>query len=215
MHHRLFVRAAIITALAVGGLTACATGEPTSSARVAVTSALPSAPPASSAAPAAPAGTPAAPAAVPPKPAAAPPASSTAAAPPTAAGPSTSDSGTERLAVATNPKLGKIVTDDAGMTLYRLDSDPAKATKSSCLGDCAKVFPPVTLPADGTVDVAGVDPKLVGQIRRPDGTIQLTLGGRPLYRFVGDSVPGDATGHGLAGASALTPAGAKAVASTT
>jgi predicted lipoprotein with Yx(FWY)xxD motif len=218
MRHALFVRAAIITALAVGGLTACAGGEPSSSARVAVTSALPksagaTAPPAASAPPASSAtGAPAAPAAAP-KPAAVPPASSSAA-PPPIAGSSTSDTGTERLALATHPKLGKIVTDDAGMTVYRLDSDPAKATKSSCVDDCAKVFPPVTLPADGTVDVAGIDPKLVGQLKRPDGTIQLTLAGRPLYRFVGDTAPGDAVGHGLTGASALTATGAKAVART-
>jgi len=212
MRHTLFVRAAIITALGVGGLTACAGGEPTSSARVAVTSALPSSAPASSTAPPA-SSAPAAAGAAAPKPAAAAaPASSTSAAPPPAAGSSTSDNAAERLVVATHPKLGKIVTDEAGMTLYRLDSDPAKATKSSCVDDCAKVFPPVTLPADGTVDVTGVDAKLVGQIKRPDGTIQLTLAGRPLYRFVGDSVPGDAVGHGLTGASAITPTGAKAVA---
>jgi len=212
MRHTLFVRAAIITALGVGGLTACAGGEPTSSARVAVTSALPSSAPASNTAPPA-SSAPAAAGAAAPKPAAAAaPASSTSAAPPPAAGSSTSDNAAERLVVATHPKLGKIVTDEAGMTLYRLDSDPAKATKSSCVDDCAKVFPPVTLPADGTVDVTGVDAKLVGQIKRPDGTIQLTLAGRPLYRFVGDSVPGDAVGHGLTGASAITPTGAKAVA---
>ena len=46
------------------------------------------------------------------------------------------------VAVATNPKLGKIVVDSNGFTLYDFHKD--KGTKSACYGACAGIWPPLT-----------------------------------------------------------------------
>jgi predicted lipoprotein with Yx(FWY)xxD motif len=42
----------------------------------------------------------------------------------------------------------------------------------------------------------GVTGKL-GTIKRTDGTIQATYDGRPLYTYIGDSAPGQATGNNI------------------
>jgi predicted lipoprotein with Yx(FWY)xxD motif len=140
------------------------------------------------------------------------PAAKTAAAPSTTTGTPTSvapPAGADLTAV-TDPKLGKLVTDQNGMTVYRLDTDPTAPPRSTCLDDCAKLWPPVLLPAAGSVRVVGIDSVLLGKLTRPDRTVQLTLAGHPLYRFTGDAAPGDTTGNGLAGtAFAISPTGGK------
>ncbi|MBN0042881.1 hypothetical protein JS756_01870 [Streptomyces actuosus] len=113
------------------------------------------------------------------------------------------------LAVADNPELGKVLTDSAGMTLYRFDSDTAEPPKSNCDGDCAKAWPPV--PADDATAGDGVDKKLLGEITRSDGTKQLTIGGWPAYRYAKDTAAGDVRGQGVGDKwYALAPDGKKA-----
>ncbi|MFD0277941.1 hypothetical protein ACFVHB_29090 [Kitasatospora sp. NPDC127111] len=120
--------------------------------------------------------------------------------------------GAATLQTATDPKLGTIVTDGAGFTLYRFDKDTAKPPMSNCNGNCASLWPPV--PADGSVTVKGIDSKLVGTVTRADGSKQVTLNGWPAYRYAPDKKPGDTTGQGVNGTwFALTPTGGKAPAS--
>src|SRR2546428_515623 len=45
------------------------------------------------------------------------------------------------IAVADNPKLGKILVDGGGKTVYLFEAD--KGTASTCDGDCATYWPPV------------------------------------------------------------------------
>jgi hypothetical protein len=59
-------------------------------------------------------------------------------------------------------------------------------------------WPPVTIEEGGNVYLAGVNPKEVGAIHRADGQVQITVGGRPVYRFSGDSEPGDLNGRASA-----------------
>ncbi|MFF3611970.1 SCO0930 family lipoprotein [Streptomyces sp. NPDC002580] len=113
------------------------------------------------------------------------------------------------LAVSESAKLGKVLTDGAGMTLYRFDKDTAEPPKSSCDGDCAKAWPPV--PADGAEAAAGVDKALLGEVTRTDGTKQLTIGGWPMYRYAKDTKAGDSNGQGVGGTwFASAPNGKKA-----
>ncbi|MEU1165459.1 hypothetical protein ABZ372_35320 [Streptomyces sp. NPDC005921] len=95
--------------------------------------------------------------------------------------------------------------------LYRFDDDTAAPSQSNCTGACAAKWPPVTIQEGGNVYLAGVNPKQVGAIRRPDGQVQITVGGRPVYRFSGDSRPGDLNGQGVDGKwFAVGPTGEKA-----
>ncbi|MFI5806219.1 SCO0930 family lipoprotein [Streptomyces sp. NPDC051561] len=114
-----------------------------------------------------------------------------------------------RLAVRDTEKLGRIVTDGAGRTLYRFDKDTAKPPQSNCDGDCAKAWPVV--PADGTTAPSGTDASALGSVTRGDGTKQLTLGGWPMYRFAKDTKAGDLNGQGVGGTwFASAPYGKKA-----
>ncbi|MEU9455550.1 hypothetical protein [Streptomyces sp. NPDC048277] len=95
--------------------------------------------------------------------------------------------------------------------LYRFDDDTAAPSQSACTGACAVKWPPVTVQEGGNVYLAGVNPKQVGAIRRPDGQVQITVGGWPVYRFSGDGKPGDLNGQGLDGKwFAVGPTGEKA-----
>ncbi|MGV9991757.1 SCO0930 family lipoprotein [Streptomyces sp. NPDC003374] len=114
-----------------------------------------------------------------------------------------------QLAVSTNAELGKLLTDSAGMTLYRFDQDTAEPPKSNCDGDCAKAWPPV--PADDATAGAGIDKALLGEVTRADGTKQLTIAGWPAYRYAKDTKAGDVTGQGVGGKwYAMAPNGKKA-----
>jgi predicted lipoprotein with Yx(FWY)xxD motif len=101
-------------------------------------------------------------------------------------------------------KLGKVLVDDKGMTLYALDKDTA--TTSACNSGCASAWPPLTASASASGSGgaaasvgAGLDKAKVGSITRTDGTTQVTYAGHPLYRFSGDSQPGDTNGQGAGG----------------
>ncbi|MFF2095919.1 SCO0930 family lipoprotein [Streptomyces sp. NPDC058202] len=114
-----------------------------------------------------------------------------------------------QLAVTESTKLGKVLTDGAGMTLYRFDKDTAEPPKSSCDGACATAWPPV--PADGAEAAAGVDKSLLGEVTRADGTKQLTVAGWPMYRFAKDTKAGDTNGQAVGGTwYASAPSGKKA-----
>lgn len=114
------------------------------------------------------------------------------------------------LRVAEAARLGKVVTDAEGRTLYRFDKDTARPPASTCLDSCANTWPPVTAPK-GRIQVDGVDQNLIGKTKRPDGLWQVTLGGWPLYRYAEDDGPGDVKGQGVGGSwFAAAPDGKKA-----
>ncbi|WP_030175609.1 SCO0930 family lipoprotein [Spirillospora albida] len=115
------------------------------------------------------------------------------------------------LEVASVSKLGKVVTDGEGRTLYRFDDDTARPPASTCADACAKAWPPVMATEEPT-QVRGVRSALVGKVKRPDGKWQVTLNGWPLYRYAKDLSPGDVKGQGVDGTwFAAAPTGAKAV----
>jgi predicted lipoprotein with Yx(FWY)xxD motif len=108
--------------------------------------------------------------------------------------------------------LGSVVIDRQGMTLYRFDKDTSNPPTSTCEGPCADTWPPFTT-TETQIHLEGVDKTLVGTIARKDGSVQLTLGGWPLYRYAKDAAPGDAKGQGVGSTwFAATPQGKKATA---
>ena len=99
------------------------------------------------------------------------------------------------LELFTNDTLGAYVVGMDGKSLYIFTPDTGST--SSCNDDCAVSWPPLT--ADSAADVAageGVTGAL-GTITRADGSLQITLGGKPLYYFKGDQADGDINGQGL------------------
>ncbi|MGW5850548.1 SCO0930 family lipoprotein [Streptomyces sp. NPDC055254] len=113
------------------------------------------------------------------------------------------------LSADRNAKLGTIVADAEGQTLYRFDKDSAWPMKTACLGACLDTWKPAE-PVDKE-KVSGISPELIGTMKRPDGTEQLTIDCWPVYSFTGDTEPGDITGHGKQGLwFAVTDKGKKA-----
>jgi len=104
------------------------------------------------------------------------------------------------VAASSRGSLGVVLTDGVnGPTLYRYTPDGTG--KPTCTGACATAWPPLTVPA-GTTTVAagaGVPAADLGSVTRPDGTLQVTFRGMPLYRYAGDSQPTQTNGQGVGG----------------
>jgi predicted lipoprotein with Yx(FWY)xxD motif len=81
-----------------------------------------------------------------------------------------------------------VLTNAKGFTLYWFAPDTS--TMSKCNGSCAQYWPPLK----GPVTESGVMGKF-GTIKRADGTLQATYDGHPLYTYVGDKAPGQASGN--------------------
>jgi predicted lipoprotein with Yx(FWY)xxD motif len=113
------------------------------------------------------------------------------------------------IKVATDAKLGKLLVDGNGMTVYLFVAD--KSTTSTCYTSCAQFWPPV-LTAGAPKAGAGAQASLLGTTSRTDGTTEVTYAGHPLYYFLQDKKPGDTTGQGVNGFGGLwwvlTPTGA-------
>jgi predicted lipoprotein with Yx(FWY)xxD motif len=90
--------------------------------------------------------------------------------------------------------LGRVLVDSHKRTLYMLTADGRNS--STCSGACASNWPPAAAPAKPKVATALKQSKLK-VIKRSDGKRQLAYAGHPLYRFVGDSKPGDVKGEGV------------------
>ncbi len=128
------------------------------------------------------------------------------------AAPATHVTAPDRTVLSANStaRLGTVVIDGLGWTLYRFDADSAKPSTSTCSGPCADEWPPVLMQA-GTPDYEGVDPGVVGTITRDDGRQQVTIGGWPVYRHASDTAPGAVDGQGAQGKWwVVTPTGGKA-----
>jgi predicted lipoprotein with Yx(FWY)xxD motif len=109
-------------------------------------------------------------------------------------------------------KLGTIVVDGKGDTVYLYTKDTANSGKSTCTGQCATMWPAVTT-TSANPTVMGVTGK-VGTIKRSDGTMQVTLNGWPLYTFASDSAAGDTSGQKVLGVwFVVSPSGSKVTAS--
>jgi predicted lipoprotein with Yx(FWY)xxD motif len=100
---------------------------------------------------------------------------------------------------AMNSAMGvPIVVNAAGKSLYHYL--PEKKNSVKCTGACSTEWRPLLVTA-GAKPVAGtgVVAAKVGVVKRPDGKMQVTYAGLPLYTYAGDSKAGDVNGQGLGG----------------
>lgn len=102
------------------------------------------------------------------------------------------ESGAGVVSLGNVQKLGMVLVDSNGMTLYDFHKD--KGTTSSCYGPCAEGWPPMLTEGEPTVGNGASSSKL-GTTERKDGTTQVTYAGHPLYTFVEDKKPGEANGN--------------------
>jgi predicted lipoprotein with Yx(FWY)xxD motif len=92
--------------------------------------------------------------------------------------------------------LGQILVDANGNTLYGFTNDADGV--STCTGDCAATWPAHLI--DGApAPSQPLDPALFTVVDGAEGGQQLKAGKWPLYRFAGDSAPGDVNGQGSGG----------------
>jgi predicted lipoprotein with Yx(FWY)xxD motif len=105
----------------------------------------------------------------------------------------TSTSSSSLVVKTASSSLGTILVDSEGMTLYHLSGEVNGkfiCTSSTCLS----VWHPLIAPSSGTP--SGKVSSL-GTVKRPEGTMQVTYKGTPLYTFTGDKQPGETNGQGI------------------
>jgi predicted lipoprotein with Yx(FWY)xxD motif len=91
-------------------------------------------------------------------------------------------------------RLGKILVDSHGHTLYLFKKDKGK--KSACSGACAQFWPPLRTSGKPKAG-SGAKASLLGTTKRSDGKPQVTYNGHPVYGFVMDKKAGDTNGEGV------------------
>jgi predicted lipoprotein with Yx(FWY)xxD motif len=110
------------------------------------------------------------------------------------AAPMTSAGRTATIGAAGVGKVGKVLVDAKGDTVYLFQKDTGPM--STCTGACAANWPPLRATGKPSVG-SGLSAAKVGTTARSDGKPQVTYAGHPLYRYSGDSKPGDANGQGI------------------
>lgn len=101
-----------------------------------------------------------------------------------------------RITTRKVPKLGTVLVDAKGLTLYMFVPD--KRRRVTCVSTCAAVWPPVMLPKGARPLARGkAKQRLLGSDRDPAGGRVVTYHGWPLYTYVVDRKPGQATGQAL------------------
>lgn len=96
-----------------------------------------------------------------------------------------------------NTKLGSILVTPSGLTLYRLTTD--KPDHPTCTGSCAAIWPPLTIAHQEKKITGGSGVTNLGAVKLSDGKYQVTYHSMPLYRYAGDTSPGQTNGQGIGG----------------
>ena len=106
--------------------------------------------------------------------------------------PSTSAAIIKTTSATVNGKSVTILTNAQGMTLYYFKPDTA--TKSACTGSCASNWPPLVFTGSGSPASDTALPGTLSVVTDTHGQ-QLEYNGHLLYRFSGDTAPGQTHGE--------------------
>ncbi|MHB1006479.1 MAG: hypothetical protein ACYC3S_12690 [Chloroflexota bacterium] len=120
----------------------------------------------------------------------------------TPAASTTMAAGPVSLKVATDPKLGSLLTDGKGMTLYMYTKD--EANTSNCYDQCAVAWPPLLTDGTAPTTASGIAGQF-GTTTRKDGSKQVTYNTMPLYYWAKDTKAGDTTGQNVGGVWFVVP----------
>jgi predicted lipoprotein with Yx(FWY)xxD motif len=105
----------------------------------------------------------------------------------------TSSSSSGAVVKTASNSLGTILVNSQGMTLYHLSGEVNGkfiCTSTACLA----VWHPLIAPSSGT---PSGEVGSLGTVKRPEGTVQVTYKGTPLYTFTGDHQAGETKGQGI------------------
>jgi predicted lipoprotein with Yx(FWY)xxD motif len=108
--------------------------------------------------------------------------------------PATSTARPTSVTTLDHPRLGRILVDSAGRTLYFADQE--RDGTIECVDECLGFWFPVT-PAEPAAPVVPGVRGLALVHRNDTGRDQLSFQGRPLYSFGLDDKRGDVTGDNL------------------
>lgn len=90
--------------------------------------------------------------------------------------------------LVTSSNFSVVLTDSAGMTLYR---------QIAACSTCAAKYHPLLVASGQQLNMSPLLPGQLGTVRLADGSLQLTYNGVPLFSYSGDHVPGDTNGVSL------------------
>jgi predicted lipoprotein with Yx(FWY)xxD motif len=91
--------------------------------------------------------------------------------------------------------LGTVIAAPDGLTLYMLTAD--KGGRPTCTSSaCTTTWPPLMVSnASALQATSGVKSNMLGTVASPNGGLQVTYHGWPVYTYSGDSGPGTAAGE--------------------
>jgi predicted lipoprotein with Yx(FWY)xxD motif len=86
-----------------------------------------------------------------------------------------------------NRTFGDILQSKNRLPLYYWQQEKRAGGRIRCTGACARVWPPLVVPSRNAVPsrIAGVK-GVFGVVKRPDGRLQVTFRGLPLYAYHND-----------------------------
>jgi predicted lipoprotein with Yx(FWY)xxD motif len=116
---------------------------------------------------------------------------------PTTAKSATTSSATLTVTSGTASPVGAVLTGPNGHTLYHLTTE--KNGMIECTGSCTQAWPPLTVSSGQTPVLASGITGKISTVNRPDGRVQVTYNGEPLYYYASDTSPGQAQGQGVGG----------------
>jgi predicted lipoprotein with Yx(FWY)xxD motif len=112
---------------------------------------------------------------------------------PAPGGAAESGSAPKTVAKLATVKGRSLLTTTGGRTLYSLSVERHGKFDCTMASGCLEIWHPLTV-------ASGVMPKgpvALGTVKRPEGQLQVTYKGLPLYTFTGDKKPGQVKGEGL------------------
>lgn len=89
-----------------------------------------------------------------------------------------------RVVKVVDSEYGPVVADAKGEAFYLFDKE--RSPRPECFGACAEAWPPVLTKGEPRAG-KGARAQLLGTTRRPNGKLQVTYAGHPLYYYVDDS----------------------------
>jgi predicted lipoprotein with Yx(FWY)xxD motif len=103
--------------------------------------------------------------------------------------------GTSTVAVQQISGVGRVLVAANGMALYTPVQEASGAIR--CAGACVAIWKPLAPDASRPTGSGSVG--TIAVVKRPDGSRQVTVNGRPVYTFAQDS-SGSVTGNGVSDA---------------